>query len=143
MFLLLTNKTWWSSSIPDLVKDIYIRNHPANTRRKSKNHRLTADLHWIRTSHRPSVLVDPGRSIQPQSLYALTGSCCRTSEFCRWGFIFSQFFSQDLQNKFLPCPVISFFCGSLYLFFQPFWDCQFYDTHFTHRYLPVLVSVAS
>ena len=121
----------------------HIRNHPANTRRKSKSRRLTADLHWTHIFRKPSVLGDPEISIQPQSLYALTGSCCRTSEFSRLGFIFSQFLSQDLQDKFLSCPVISFFYSSLYFFFQPLWDCQFYNAHLTHKYLPVLLSEAT
>ena len=101
----------------------HIRNHPANTRHKSKSRRLTADLPWTRIFRKPSALGDPELSIRPQSLYALTGSCCRTSEFSGLGFIFS-------------------FC----LFYEPLYDgiirfpfgflksCQFFLGAFFHNY---------
>ena len=74
---------------------ISIRNHPANNPCISQGHRLNEDLPWNRTQRRPSV-EGQKRLILPQCLYASTGSCCRTSESSRLGFIFSQFFSQDL-----------------------------------------------
>ena len=65
-----------------------IRNHPANIPCKSQGHRLNEDLPWNRTQRRPSV-EGQKRLILPQCLYASMGSCCRTSEFCGLGFIFS------------------------------------------------------
>ena len=67
---------------------ISIRNHPANIPCISQGHRSNEDLPWNHTLHRPSV-EGQKRLILPQCLYASTGSCCRTSEFCGLGFIFS------------------------------------------------------